>query len=339
MSVSSVAIGNQPVLYCLPQATSFASNVSQEIKKLMPDEFDCLSHMTVRQFANSESCVQIPDTVRGNNVYLIGWSKGSVDTLCMQLFIAIDAFKRASANKVIVVLPMMPYARQDRKDASRMPITARMFASFVETAGANHVITMDLHASQIQGFYKIPVDNLYSSPTMCAAILKQMDGDTPTCVVSPDAGGVKRARDMHARLRSAGVEDLSLCMIHKERGKDGDVEEMTVVGNVKGKNCWLIDDMADTCGTLCKAAQTLKDHGANKVMAAITHGVFSRNALERIDTCDALSSVFVSDTCLEGPGDWGKSIQVHSVAGVFASAIYRNHNHMSVKDLFEGKPV
>jgi ribose-phosphate pyrophosphokinase len=274
----------------------------------------------------------------------------------MELLIITNACKTASARRITVILPNFPYARQDKKDKSRAPITAKLMANMLQTAGANHVITMDLHASQIQGFFNVPVDNLYAEPSAVKWIRENVlhtneSGHdfsssettshyrTDTCViVSPDAGGAKRATSIADRL------DLPFALIHKERSRPNEVSRMTLVGNVRGKICILVDDMADTCGTLAKAADTLiKQGGAKDVVALVTHGILSGNAVETLKKSQ-LSRLVITNTVpvleekvkgLEVPdGEKGCRLEMIDIAPVLAEAIRRTHNGESVSYLF-----
>lgn len=318
-------------LYFLPEAKFFAASVIHHLTEheIWKQE-NSISRMTVRSFPSGETCVDIEESVRGCDVYLIGWSVGDVNGKLMELLVALDAFKRASAHKITVVLPMMPYARQDRKDASRQPITAKLVACLLEKAGAHHVITMELHAAQIQGFFQVPCDNLYGLPTFVKEY--EMPKDEVFAVVSPDAGGAKRARATLDRFRKAGYGNGSLVLMHKERQPDGSVTQ-NIIGRVKGMRCIVVDDMGDTCGTLLNAAKELMAAGANLVDASIVHGVFSRDAVKRISECKELNKLYVTNTCLSDSIDDPK-FHLVSVGHVFAEAIHRNYTNQSVSCLF-----
>ena len=266
----------------------------------------------------------------------------------MELLIIINACKTSSARRITAILPNFPYARQDKKDKSRAPITAKLMANMLQTAGCNHIITMDLHASQIQGFFNVPVDNLYAEPTSVKWIREnvmhateansEVNGPRQECViVSPDAGGAKRATSLADRL------DLPFALIHKERARPNEVSRMTLVGNVRDKVAILVDDMADTCGTLAKAAETLMKHGAKDVVALVTHGILSGNAVETLKS-GALSRLVITNTVpvaeekLEAlkveDGKKGCRIETIDIAPVLAEAIRRTHNGESVSYLF-----
>ena len=258
----------------------------------------------------------------------------------------INACKTASARRITAVLPNFPYARQDKKDKSRAPITAKLMANMLQTAGCNHVITMDLHASQIQGFFNVPVDNLYAEPSAVKWIRENLVFETQTedihkkrdCViVSPDAGGAKRATSLADRL------DLPFALIHKERQRPNEVARMTLVGNVQAQTAIVVDDMADTCGTLAKAAETLMKHGAKDVVALVTHGILSGKAVEVLKSSQ-LSRLVVTNTvpvpeekieALKVPdGEKGCRLETIDVSPVLAEACRRTHNGESVSFLF-----
>ena len=257
----------------------------------------------------------------------------------------INACKTASARRITAILPNFPYARQDKKDKSRAPITAKLMANMLQTAGCNHVITMDLHASQIQGFFNVPVDNLYAEPSSVKWIRENLimqsteDGEKKVdCViVSPDAGGAKRATSLADRL------DLPFALIHKERQRPNEVSRMTLVGTVKGKTAILVDDMADTCGTLAKAAETLVKHGARDVVALVTHGILSGNAVEilkksQLSRLVVTNTVPITEDKIEGlkvpDGEKGCRLESIDISPVLAEACRRTHNGESVSFLF-----
>lgn len=324
------------MLYAIPSAVPFAEYVRNEI---------CcqLEKMEIKTFPCGEIRVDVDESVRGSNVYLIGWgvSDGStsVNENLMQVLVALNAFKLASAAKITVIFPNLPYSRQDRKDASRQPITAKLVADMLKVAGCNHLITMDLHAAQIQGFYDFPVDNLYGSPSLISKIAEKLDKATPVAVVSPDAGGRKRVEDTIDRLRVAGFEDVEMVYMHKKRDpKTGEVVRQDLIGDPSGRHCILVDDMGDTCGTLVRGAKRLRtvEGGVLSVQAAITHGVFSKDAVSKLsDPASLIDTTYVTDTCLNsGEFERVHRIEVVSVANVFARAIVANHHDMSVSHLF-----
>lgn len=243
----------------------------------------------------------------------------------MELLILVDAMRRASARRITAVVPCFAYARQDKKDKSRAPITGKLIANLIEVSGVDRLITLDLHASQIQGFFDIPVDNLYAEPLLIKYI-SRIEGEK--IIVSPDAGGVKRAKSISDHL------DLELAIIHKERKKANEVAGMTLVGNVTGKVCILVDDMADTCGTLKLAAQTLMDNGALSVYAAISHGVLSGKALETIES-SPLTELFVTNSIPQRENKKKcTKLRVIDIAPMMAETIRRTHNGESISVLF-----
>jgi ribose-phosphate pyrophosphokinase len=232
-----------------------------------------------------------------------------------------------------VVLPMMPYARQDRKDSSRQPITAKLMADLLQVAGSHHIMTMDLHAAQIQGFFDVPVDNLYGLPTLMDHLAAHVPwGFLPVRLVSPDVGGAKRALGALVRLRkSAPLAELVI--MHKNRHADGSVSQV-ILGEVSGCACVIVDDLGDTCGTLCNAAAELKAAGAASVSAFVTHGVFSKGAVKRIADDSAIDRMYVTDTCCAADFDPDSKFTTLSVAPVFAEAIDRDYRNKSVSCLF-----
>ncbi|KPM08970.1 ribose-phosphate pyrophosphokinase 2-like protein [Sarcoptes scabiei] len=245
----------------------------------------------------------------------------------------INACKIASASRVTAVIPCFPYARQDKKDKSRAPISAKLVANMLSVAGADHIITMDLHASQIQGFFDIPVDNLYAEPAVLKWI-KENIVDWKSCViVSPDAGGAKRVTSIADRL------NVDFALIHKERKRANEVASMVLVGDVRNRTAILVDDMADTCGTICHAAEKLKDAGASKVYAILTHGIFSGPAIERIENAP-LESLVVTNTIPQENNMFDcNKIQCIDVSMILAEAIRRTHNGESVSYLFSHVPM
>jgi ribose-phosphate pyrophosphokinase len=250
----------------------------------------------------------------------------------MELFIMVHACRSASARRITVVLPSFPYSRQDKKDKSRAPISARLIANMLQVSGCNHVITMDLHASQIQGFFNVPVDNLYAEPSMLRWISENLDIEN-CVIVSPDAGGAKRATSIADRLNTG------FALIHKERPRPNVVGRMVLVGDVRDKVTILVDDMADTCGTLAKAAATLNEHGAREVFAIVTHGILSGKAIETINQ-SCLSGVVVTNTVPLGDKvERCPKLKVIDVSGTLAEAIRRTHNGESVSYLFTNAPL
>jgi len=247
-----------------------------------------VSRATVTKSGIGESHVRIAESVREDDVYIINTGCGQVNTSLMELCIMIHACKIASAKGITAVVPLFPYARQDKKDKSRAPITAKLVANMLQKSGCDHVVTMDLHASQIQGFFDVPVDNLYAEPSAILYIRNNFDLSN-LVIVSPDAGGAKRATSMADRL------SVDFALFHKERKKANEVSRMILVGHVKDKIAILVDDMADTCGTLVLAAKQLTEAGAESVYALVTHGILSGRALEAVDE-STLTKLIVTNT-------------------------------------------
>jgi len=286
-----------------------------------------LGRLEVVRFSDGELSVEIGDNVRGRDVFVVQSTSSPGNDHLMELLIVIDALKRASAWRVTAVVPYFGYARQDRKLKPRVPITAKLVADLLTTAGAQRVLTMDLHAAQIVGFFNIPVDNLNALPVIFP-YLRERYGQEEVTIVSPDVGGVERARLLATRMNNANI-----AVIDKRRSGPNMVAEMKVVGEVKGKTCIIVDDMIDTGGTLVKAAETLLKQGATRVVAACVHAVFSGNAIELL-TNSPLEEVVVCDTIPLSRAAPEEKIKVLSVAPLFAEAIRRIHHDDSVSSLF-----
>jgi ribose-phosphate pyrophosphokinase len=287
-----------------------------------------LCRRTIRNFADGEIYVEIEENVRGGAVWVIQSVSHPVNDNLMEVLILIDALRRASASEINVVIPYYGYARQERKVVPRTAITAKLVANLLSTAGATRVLTMDLHAGSIQGFFDIPVDNLYASPVLKKEI-SLLPTVAPTVFVSPDAGGVERVRNMAKGL------DVTVAMIDKRRTGPNQAKAMNLVGDVKGKIAVIIDDMIDTAGTLVEAANTLKEHGATHIHAVATHGVFSGPAISRIIE-SPIDGVLVTDTIVSRADiDACTKIKRVSIAPLFAEAIQRIHQHESVSSLFQ----
>ena len=287
-----------------------------------------LGHAEVRRFSDGEVFVEVGENVRGRDVYLIQSTCRPANDTLMELLIMIDALKRASAKEITAVIPYYGYSRQDRKVAPRTPISAKLVADLITAAGATRIVSMDLHAGQIQGFFNIPFDNLFSSPVIIEHLKKELVGGPDVVLVSPDAGGVERVRAYAKRM------DSSVAMIDKRRMGPNVAKAMNVVGEVKGKTAIIVDDMIDTAGTLTEAAHAVLGHGAKQVFACATHGVLSGPAISRIND-SPIQKVVVTDTIPLSPEAAAclKVVQV-SVADVLAEAIYRIHNYDSVSSLF-----
>ena len=286
-----------------------------------------LAEATIKRFSDGEVWVEVNENVRGREVFVIQSTCPPVNDNLMELLIILDALKRASASKVTAVIPYYGYARQDRKSAPRTPISAKLVANLLTTAGADRVVTMDLHAGQIQGFFDIPVDNLYAAPVLLKYI-RENYGDDLT-VVSPDAGGVERARAYAKRL------GCHLAIIDKRRPSPNEAEIMHVVGEIEGKNAIIVDDMVDTAGTLTKAVDALLANGAKEVSAAITHPVLSGKAIERIKN-SPLKELIVTDTIpLKEEAKEIEKIKVLTISELLGEAIKRIYYETSVSSLFE----
>jgi ribose-phosphate pyrophosphokinase len=282
----------------------------------------------VVRFANGEIFCEIEKHVRGADVFVIQSTCGPVNDNLMELLIMIDALKRASATSITAVMPFYGYARQDRKSAPRTPISAKLVADLLTVAGTTRVVTMDLHAGQIQGFFNIPFDNIYASPVILNYIKKEIFTEN-TIFISPDAGGVERVRFFAKKLNT------DIAMIDKRRTGKNIAEAMNVIGNVNGKECIIIDDMIDTAGTLVEACKALRANGATKIYACATHPVFSPPAIKRISECAELDRVIVSDTIpLHEEALKCPKIVLLSTAEILAKAIHRTFNNDSVSSLF-----
>jgi len=287
-----------------------------------------LGRVNVTRFSDGEVQVELMENVRGRDVFIVQSTCPPTNDSLMELLIMADACRRASAGRITAVIPYFGYARQDRRPrATRVPITAKLVANLITTAGINRVLTVDLHADQIQGFFDIPVDNIFASPVLLGDVWKQRDENI--IVVSPDVGGVVRARALAKRL-----DDADLAIIDKRRPRPNESKVMNIIGNVAGKTCIMIDDMVDTAGTLCVAAQALKDEGATKVVAYITHPVLSGAAVERI-SASALDELVVTDTIpLNETARACSRIRQLSVAGLLAETMRRVRDEESVSSLY-----
>jgi ribose-phosphate pyrophosphokinase len=283
----------------------------------------------VRRFSDDEIFVEVHENVRGEDMFLIQSTSAPANDNLMELLIMIDALRRASARRITAVIPYFGYARQDRKPGPRTPISAKLVANLITQAGSDRVLSVDLHAGQIQGFFDIPTDNLYAAPVMAADIQSRY-GAQELMVVSPDVGGVVRARALAKRLDNA-----PLAIVDKRRDKPGQSEVMNIIGDVKGRMCILIDDIIDSGGTLCNAAQALMDAGASGVSAYITHGVLSGGAVARVAK-SALKELVISDTILptEATRECAR-IRVLAIAPLIGEAVRRIADESSVSSLFD----
>ena len=284
----------------------------------------------VERFNDQEIFVEVFENVRGEDMFIIQPTSNPANDNLMELLIMADALRRSSASRITAVMPYFGYARQDRRSKARTPISAKLVANMIVEAGIERVLTMDLHATQIQGFFDIPVDNLYASPVFALDISHQFkDNGDDIMVVSPDVGGVARARELAKRLNAP------LSIVDKRREKAGEVAEMTVIGNVEGKKCIIVDDMVDTAGTLCKAAEVIMDAGASEVHAYISHGVLSGPAVERI-AASVMKSLVITDTIEPNQAvKDSQKIRIVPTAPIFAQAILNIWSRTSVSSLFE----
>jgi ribose-phosphate pyrophosphokinase len=287
-----------------------------------------LGRALVGRFSDGEIQVEIMENVRGKDVYLVQSTCPPANEHLMELLVMADACRRASAGRVTAVIPYLGYARQDRRQrAMRVPITAKLVADMIGCAGVDRVLTVDLHADQIQGFFGVPVDNVYASPVLLGEVWKQKYDNM--IVVSPDVGGVVRARALARRLDNA-----DLAIIDKRRQRANESQVMNIIGDVRGRSCILVDDLVDTAGTLCQAAQALKDEGAERVIAYITHPVLSGKAVEKIGS-SALDELVVTDTIPLGEAARNcKRIRVLSVAELLAETMRRIRDEESVSSLY-----
>ena len=284
----------------------------------------------VERFNDQEIFVEVFENVRGEDMYIIQPTSNPANDNLMELLIMADALKRSSANRITAVIPYFGYARQDRRAKARTPISAKLVANLLTEAGVDRVLTLDLHAAQIQGFFDIPVDNLYSAPVFALDVQHHFTGQLEdVMVISPDVGGVARARELATRIGAP------LAIVDKRRERAGEIAEMTVIGDVSGKKCIIVDDICDTAGTLCKAADVLIESGATEVHAYITHGVLSGPAVERI-TNSVMKSLVITDSIAPNePVKNAKNIRIVPTAPMFAQAILNIWNGTSVSSLFE----
>jgi ribose-phosphate pyrophosphokinase len=306
----------------------FSGTANPALTQEICDALECpLGVAMIKRFADGETHLQIQENVRGADVFLVQPTSTPVDHHLMELLLLIDAFKRASAERITAVLPYYGYARQDRKDRPRMPISAKLVASLLERAGASRVLALDLHAAQIQGFFDIPVDHLFSAPVMVEYFEGRFHrGDL--IVVSPDAGGVERARNFAKRL------NVPLAIIDKRRTDANVAEVMNIIGEVRGKDCLIVDDLVDTAGTLVKGVEALLTQGAKSVAACATHAVLSGPAVERISSSELTELVVSNSIPLNEQAAGCSKIRVLSVAPLLARAIQSIHEGGSISTLF-----
>ena len=314
----------------------FAGNANQPLAKAVARRMSMhrginvgLVDARVERFNDGEIFVEVFENVRGEDMFIIQPTSNPANDNLMELLVISDALRRSSAARITAVIPYFGYARQDRRTKARTPISAKLVANLIVEAGIERVLTMDLHAAQIQGFFDIPVDNLYASPIFALDIMHNFKGNKDLMIVSPDVGGVARARELAQRIKAP------LSIVDKRREKAGEVAEMTVIGDVKGKCCIIVDDIVDTAGTLCKAADTLMAAGAKEVHSYITHGVLSGPAVERIEKSVMKSLVITDSIQATSPVKACKQIRIVPTAPMFAQAILNIWNGTSVSSLFD----
>jgi len=306
-----------------------AGNSNRPLAEAMAEVLNLpLTRASIRRFADMEVFVEIQENVRGEDVFVVQPTSFPANDTLMELLVTLDALRRSSARRVTAVIPYFGYARQDRKTASRSPISAKLVANLITEAGANRVLTMDLHAAQIQGFFDIPVDNLYAAPLFTRDIQERYKGRNLT-IVSPDVGGVLRARQIATRL------NCDLAIIDKRRERAGHSEVMNVIGDVTDRDCMLVDDLVDSGGTHCNAAEALMRHGARSVSAYVTHGVLSGGAVARITAAPIemmmiTDSILATEAVLKAP-----NIRQVSIAPLMAEAMRRISDESSVSSLFD----
>ena len=306
-----------------------AGNSNLPLAKAIGDYLELpLTQASVRRFADEEVFVEIHENVRGEDVFVVQSTSFPTNDNLMELLICIDALKRASAKRITAVIPYFGYARQDRKPGPRTPISAKLVANLITTAGADRVLTMDLHAGQIQGFFDIPTDNLWAAPVM-AADIQAHHSAKKLMVVSPDVGGVVRARSLAKRLDNA-----PLAIVDKRRERAGESEVMNIIGDVEGHCCVLVDDIVDSAGTLCNAAAALKEQGATEVIAYCSHGVLSGAAEARVGA-SVLTELVVTDSIFREGLSEGDKIRRLTIAPLFGEAIHRIADESSVSSLFD----
>ena len=284
----------------------------------------------IERFNDQEIFIEVYENVRGEDMFIIQSTSNPANDNLMELLIMADALRRSSASRITAVIPYFGYARQDRRTKARTPISAKLVANLLVEAGVERVLTLDLHATQIQGFFDIPVDNLYAAPVFALDIIHQFsDRLNDVMIVSPDVGGVARARELAKRINAP------LSIVDKRRERAGEVAEMTIIGDVKGKKCIIVDDICDTAGTLCKAAEVLIENGAAEVHSYITHGVLSGPAVERISNSVMKSLVITDSIQATDPIAKAANIRIVPTAPIFAQAILNIWNGTSVSSLFE----
>lgn len=309
----------------------FAGNSNRQLAESVAKYLGMsVGRANVRRFADDEIFVEIQENVRGEDIFILQSTSRPANDHLMELLIMIDAFRRSSARRITAVLPYFGYARQDRRAQGRTPISAKLVANLITEAGADRVLTLDLHAGQIQGFFDIPTDNLYAVPVMGRDIKAKYKNLSDLMIVSPDVGGVVRARSLAKRL-----DDTLLAIVDKRRDKPGESEVMNVIGDVTDKDCFLIDDIIDSGGTLCNAADAIMKNGAKSVTAYITHGVLSGAAVDRI-TSSVLKELVITDSIQPTPEvNAASNIRVISITDLIGEAVARTAHEQSVSSLFD----
>jgi ribose-phosphate pyrophosphokinase len=307
-----------------------AGNSNAPLARSIADYLEIpLTEASVRRFADEEIFVEIHENVRGEDVFVVQSTSYPANDNLMELLICIDALRRASAKRITAVVPYFGYARQDRKPGPRTPISAKLVANLITTAGANRVLSVDLHAGQIQGFFDIPTDNLFAAPVIAADIQARLSNKN-LMIVSPDVGGVVRARGLAKRLDNA-----PLAIVDKRRERAGESEVMNIIGDVEGRTCILVDDIVDSAGTLCNAAAALRQEGAEEVFAYCTHGVLSGGAAARV-SASVLKELVVTDSIYSGEPDGDDDkIRRLTIAPLLAEAVRRIADESSVSSLFD----
>jgi ribose-phosphate pyrophosphokinase len=307
-----------------------AANSNVTLAQAIADHLDTpLAKAEFKRFKDNEIFVEIQENVRGEDVFIIQSTSFPANDHLMELLIGIDALRRASARRITAVVPYYGYGRQDRKVGGRTPISAKLVANLVTTAGANRVLTLELHAGQIQGFFDIPTDNLFSTPVLERDIRETHKDVSQLMIVSPDVGGVIRARALANRLGA------DLAIVDKRRPKAGESEVMNIIGDVDGRHCILVDDIVDSAGTLCNAAEALLKEKAESVSAYVTHGVLSNGAMKRVEESRLKELVVTNSIDPTMRKGVGKKVRVVSVAALMGDAIWRIANEQSVSSLFE----
>ncbi|WP_114284290.1 ribose-phosphate pyrophosphokinase [Candidatus Halocynthiibacter alkanivorans] len=324
-----MAITNEPKLIAGNSNKPLAASIARRMSMHRGMQVD-LVKARIERFNDQEIFVEVYDNVRGEDMYIIQSTSNPANDNLMELLIMADALRRSSAARITAVIPYFGYARQDRRAKARTPISAKLVANMMVEAGIERILTLDLHATQIQGFFDIPVDNLYAAPVFALDIQHHFKGQLDdVMVISPDVGGVARARELAKRI------GCPLAIVDKRREKAGEIADMTVIGNVSGKKCIIVDDICDTAGTLCKAAETLIEDGASEVHAYITHGVLSGPAVERI-TNSVMKSLVITDSIeATEPVKNAENIRIVPIAPMFGQAVLNTWSGTSVSSLFD----